>query len=239
MNNFFHENKRVLWLLLSLLFVLLIVLYFIFLKPTLEDIDGVQASSQELKSDIDQLKQELEAQKDDEKIVHEVSEQESKLPKTKRLDQLLLTFEEIEAVSSSRIVKVDFSYDGDFPETGMDEAEESNDETREESDADDNQGDDVNETGEENDAEDKQVMPAIDISDKPEALQPIIVELEVASPNYKRFKQFLTEVEKQERITVVSTLEFEKPGEEELIKAETPSKIMTFKVQLMTFYLDR
>lgn len=231
MNNLFHENKRILWVLMSLLLILLIVLYVIFLKPMREEAEHVEASSQTLKLDIEQLQGELETKKDDEVFVYEEHEQEKKLPKTKLLDQLLLTLEEIEAVSSSQIIKVDFSYDGDFPETGMDETGEESDPAH--------QSDDANENDEENDAEDKKVKPAIDISDKPEALQPIIVELEVASPNYKRFKQFLTEVEKQERITVVSTLEFEKPGEEELIKAETPSKIMTFKVQLMTFYLDR
>ena len=84
--------------------------------------------------------------------------------------------------------------------------------------------------GEENHDE---ASPAIDLSEKPEDLQIITVRMDVTSPNYDDFLEFITEIEQQERIMSVSSLQFEKPGKEE--QGET----ITHQVELITFYYDK
>lgn len=227
MYNLFQENKRIFFILITLLFILLIILYFIVLQPIFAQKRNTENSSEGVNTTISQLQQELADTKDEDTFDPEKYTYDKKLPESKELDELLLKFEKMEAISSNRIIKMDFSYVGSIPETGVDKTGDETEETETS----------TEESSDESTKED--IEPAIDISNKPEALQPIIIDMEVAAPDHDHFQQFLTEIEKEERLTVVSTLEFEKPAEQELVRAEEPIEEVVFKIQLMTFYYEK
>lgn len=225
MNNIFQEKRNTFLLLVGLLFVLLIVLYFAFIGPLLSDLKGKKATQVNLQNDIAALEKQLE-QIDDaqEDFEQEQLELEKKIPPTRELEEIVLVLQDIELHSSSLIESIEFYYDSSLPtsdflrELDSDEVLEGEDDSDAES--------------EENNDE---ASPAIDLSEKPESLQIITVRMDVSSPNYDEFLQFITDIEGQERIMSVSRLQFEKPGEVAFSIEET-GETVTHHVEFITFY---
>lgn len=216
MNNIFQEKRSTFLLLVGLLILLLIVLYFAFIGPLLSDLKGKKVSQEILQNDITVLEKQLE-QLDDvqEDLEQEQLDLQRKVPLTRELEEIVLILQDIESHSSSLIRSIDFHYDSSLPSSNffreLDSDEVLEDEEVEES-------------------------PAIDLSEKPENLQLITIQMDISSPNYDEFLSFITEIEQQERIMSVSRLNFIKPGEESLVFAEEPNEQVTHQVELITFY---
>jgi hypothetical protein len=221
MNNIFQEKRSAFILLVGLLFVLLIVIYFAFLKPFTDELKGKESSSLDLQDEIARLEKEMSRLDDieNELAIEQISLQK-KIPLTEELEKLVLTLGEIELVSLSHIETIEFHYDGSLPttdflvETEADNEAASDEETEHSTEA----------------------NPAIDFSEKPASLEIITIRMDVVSPTYEDFLHFITEIEKQERIMSISRLQFEKPGEEELIIAEESNEAIIYNVELITFY---
>lgn len=223
MNNALKENKRMLIIILVLLFVLLFVVYFAFVSPVVKQLKGAENNVSTLETEISALQLNLDKQTSTPDVDSIILEK--KVPLAPELENLLLTFQEIEFVSGSVIENIQFRYDGELPESWMDEEDTESD-------------DSVQDEGESTDESDEEQSPpavSVDVN-KPENLRVITAVIDVQSPNYERFQDFLTEIEKRERITRVDKLEFEKPAEKALLEGEPETMTMTMEVT--TFYYE-
>lgn len=244
MRNLFQENRNAFLLLLVLLFLLSFTVYFFFFRPLAADLRKAEGQEQTLRTEINKMEVKeaklKTEQTDGDKEIEELK-QRQKIAETPELETFLRTLNEIELVSDSRIDKMSFGYDGEMPE--YEAAEEQEEELTGEEIEDTGEAEKTGEseaTGEADemmeDLEEEQES-AIEMAEMPEGLQPIIVTVEIRSPDYEHFQLFLQEIEKQERVMFVSNLEFEKPAERELIIEES-SEAITAALDITTFYYE-
>ncbi len=226
MTDFFQENKRSLFLLTGLLMMLAIVLFFFVLRPFLLEVSNQtkvvtdkRVEKAALEAQVESMNGSLDEQNIDQLKL------ENKIPTDRKLDEYILSIQQLELVTGSKVDKVEFVYDSKIeeeeeevptePSTIIPPQENTVDEEREE--------------------EEVQIDPVI-LAEKPEALQLIIVRIEAASPNFDDFIALLKEIEKQERISIVSTLTFKKPTEYETVFPTKPAETIHFEAELTTFY---
>lgn len=218
MNNYFHENKKNAHILLGLFFLLLIVMFFLFLQPLSKELKSTTNLINQTEDDIALLKVQLEnadgdtLQSDDLDRLRYANQ----LPMTPETEEIILMLEEIEFISGSRINDVIFSYDGSLPEQSTTEEDKE-----------------VEQEGTEDVSQD----PLIILEEKPEDLQIITLDLSVSSPDYEQFQNFLKEIEKQERMMMVSSMSFQNPAERELL-IENPNETINANLTISTFYYE-
>lgn len=240
MNNIFQENKQAFLLLLGLLFILIGVFYFLFYQPLTKERDSAVEQEVTLQDEIESLNSEINQQDSIEIDNNEFENMilAKKMPDNPELEEFLLTLNEIELVSDSRIENLAFSYDGSLPERLTEEEDEETADTDENS--------TVGNPGEELVSEEEELIEeaAVEVNSimemegKPENLRLITVRIEVFSPDYDQFQTFLTEIENQERIMMVNRLEFEKPAEQELVIENSEDETIRTVVDVTTFYYD-
>lgn len=221
MSNVLNENKRIFTFILVLLFILLVVVYFTLVRPLERQQESAENNVNTLNDEIAAYEARLE--NDSGGMDVETLLLEKKVPLTPELESFLLTLQEIELVSDSIIDNVRFRYDGELPESLIAEDEEIEGETPVES-------------GGESLEEDDATVTVAEDENKPENLRVITAEIDVRTSNYETFQNFLTEIEKRERITRVDRLEFEKPAELALI--ENPSEEIVVTIEVSTFYYE-
>jgi len=259
MNDYFEENKRSLILLTSLLFILALVLFFVIVRPLMMDykievnqITNLQAEIELLETKLKTLEQETPDEYNLDQLMLE-----NKIPSERELDDYILTMQELELQTNSKIEEINFTYDSAFEteaapeeedeadqteelEEELDEAVESetNEEANEDSGEEDELQDEVEgETDEESEEEGSE--PALDaefLSELPENLYVMTVNMEVTSPNFDEFIELITLIESTERINIVTNLEFAKPTEEHLYFADEPLEDIPFSLEIATFY---
>lgn len=137
--------------------------------------------------------------------------------------QLLLEIEKAEVVSGSFVVNMQFE-DGEVtPETS--ETEENTEvEERIEEDLDPESNSDSVEDEKEN-----------AITPLPSGVKKISVTLNVESPSYFEFEEFIRILEDSERITVIEAIDF--TAGEEIIEYEQTDKPLSYQVTLSAFYM--
>ncbi len=74
------------------------------------------------------------------------------------------------------------------------------------------------------------------LNEKPEQLQVLTVKIEGMSPDFDQFIELLKIIESQERISIVTSLHFTKPTEQDLYFSDDPSELIPFEAELTTFY---
>lgn len=217
MNNIFQEKRNIFLLLVGLLFMLCMVLYFAFLSPLLGDMKQKEQSIESLQADVAVLEKRVEKLgENQENFEKEHALLQKKIPFTRKLDEIVLILQDIERQSSSLIKSVDYQYESSFPTAIFSKELE------------------VNEEDQSVGKSDEGVLPTIDFGEKPESLQIFTIQMDVSSPTYEDFLQFITDIEQQERIMSVSRLRVDKPTEAELSEDE----MVTYNVELITFYYD-
>lgn len=221
MNNLFQENKRPFTILLVLLLLLTIVLYFLFLRPLIANVKNQQVTNTSLASEIEVLDARIQALNEQE---IDTTELELKVPLTRDLQALVLSLENIEEVSGTKVGSIRLNYNDGLPNIDIDDDESS----------------DTNVVESEENAEDIEEIPnVIPIEDKPERLKMISLRLDVYAPDFEHVKQFIREIEKLERLTIISRVEFSRPvqiiDDEQLADDEQP-ELMEFMIDLITFY---
>lgn len=207
LSNLFQENKKSVLSLLVLLYVLLTVVFFLFYRPNSVDLKSKKAEQKSLTEEIDLLNAQIEQSKANEEADKEKQLERAKsLPMTPEVNQMILTLEEIEANSESSLQRIGFFYDGALPELPLEEG-----------------------TTEEASSTEK---PVINLEDKPENLQVITMDVLVTSPSYNHFHTLVKEIEAQERMMIVSTMNFDQTTDDE--SGQSVSAVIT----LSTFYYE-
>lgn len=222
MNNLFQENKRPFTILLVLLLLLTIVLYFLFLRPLIANVKNQQVTNTSLASEIEVLDARIQALNEQE---IDTTELELKVPLTRDLQALVLSLENIEEVSGTKVGSIRLNYNDGLPNIDIDDDESS----------------DTNVVESEENAEDIEEIPnVIPIEDKPERLNMISLRLDVYASDFEHVKQFIREIEKLKRLTIISRAEFSLPDQlnddEEQVDQDEEQELMEFTIDLITFY---
>lgn len=237
MNDFLQERKSLVILIIVILFLLLGLAYFYWIMPMKDEANAAKTNVELLESDIQILQSQLDnLESDQTDIVENQFVLERKMPLDRSIDDLILSLQEIEFVSGTRIENISFNnYD-----VGLTEADQvfENEEVETEEET---SRDELLEDTETENLEEPTEPPVSDVvEDLPANVKLITINLSVISPNFEQFEVFLQEVEKLERITRVDTLSFSQPGEQELLNldGEVADTTVTIEVQLTTFYYD-
>lgn len=211
MNNIFQEKRNTFLLLVGLLFVFCFVLYFAFLNPLLIDVKQKKLSIESLRTDVTVLEKKVEQlDGDHEDFKAEQTTLQKKIPTTRKLGEIVLTLQNIERKSSSSIKSIDFQYENSLPTTDISKEQDLDEESG----------------------------LVTDFNEKPKGLQIITVQMDISSPSYEDFLQFITDIEQEERIMSVSQLHLDKPIETEISSAEESKETLIYNVDLITFYYD-
>lgn len=239
MNEFYQENKTIVFIFAGFLIITVIVLYFWLVQP--------------LKADLDRTNQNIKTLEDDKVLVttqinnYDTSDvdididellYEKKIPRDRNLDDYILALQGLEFITSSKIESVGITYDSG---TGHIEVEE--DEVEEETapapDSDEAvEDDEVEETVEEEESVEQPVIDPVIVKEKPESLEVMVVTISAVSPNFEEFLHLIEAIESQDRVSIVSNLNFNSPTENDIYTSEydVDTKKIEFTASLTTFY---
>ncbi len=245
------ENKTLVMLLALIAFLLLAVGYYYVIIPKGEvrtarttSIEQIAIENKVLKNEIDNFEVVVRDEQNDYNL-------RKKLPKKRELDSLIHTINEVELISDSKIVSIAFNnYDeevsqstlGEPTEEERAELEAQNEEDAETEEVDEEteeveETDETDENGESPEVDETKPVTPIDIALLPEELKLISLNVVLSVLDYDHLLDFLKEVEQVERVIRIDSVEFSKPGEEEMIN-EFPDERITVTVQLTTFYSE-
>lgn len=232
MKQLFQENRNAFLLLLALLFILLISLYFLFYRPLADELQQTKHQEETLQEELTLLEAQIHTGEERTEEIENM-QLERRVPRLPELEALLLTLNEIEVMSNSQISDMSFGYQGGLPERPIIEEEPEDEEESEISDA---AASEIEIEGIETTTETLDSPTAF--TEMPAGLQPVIVTLEVESPDYEHFQSLLKEIEKQERMMIVTNVDFDQSGESAFISAEEPTEAITATLVVSTFYFE-
>lgn len=244
MNEYFEENKRSLLILGALLLLLALSLYFFLVRPVMADYKSEVENIEDLKDEIASLEEEIASI--EETLEEDDIEQlllENKIPTKKELDEYILSIQQLELHTNSKIEEIEIAYDDsltiDEEETIEDEGDIEGEEESVEEDADVDYSDDEtldeeSDVGEEMDED----MGSDSLQETPSGLRTMTVSLTAFSPDFDEMLELLRLIEEMERISIVTGLEFEKPSEKDLSFSDNPEETIAFTVKITTFYYE-
>lgn len=209
-------------MLTGLLFLLAIVLFFVILRPLMQDLSSQENAIKAKEADIQLLEAQLESMQ--EQLTGEDPEQlvlEKKIPMERKLDEYILSLEQLENKTNSQIDQIEFTYDSSFELVGS-EVEEKSEESDES----------VDDDGEDESAVNEEI-----IQDKLDGMQVMTVRFTATSPSFHEFINLLKTIENEERISIVSNLHFTQPTEYDI--GEDQEDAVSFNVHLTTFYYTK
>lgn len=239
MSEFYQENKTILFIFTGFLLVVAIVLYFWLVQPLKTDLVQTNDNIQQLEDEKILLTTQISNfDEDDLDIDIEELLHEKKIPRERRLDDYILSLQGLEFITNSKIESVAITYDSgtDHIEVEEDEEEETPAPETDEEDATDDAEEEVD-TEEDAELEQPVIDPTI-VKEKPESLEVIVVTIQAASPNFKEFLQLIEAIENQERVSIVSNLNFKSPTENDVYTSEfeVDEEKIEFTATLTTFY---
>lgn len=238
MNEYFEENKRSLILLAGMLFVLALVLYFILLRPLMADYKKEQQAIVDLNNEIQILEAQItQFQETSNDVNLEQLILENKIPRERELDEYILALQQLELHTESKIESIQFAYDSSLEVDEVDSSE-SGESSEVDTDTEDETAEDDGQPETES-SEEESTEPTIDptiLNEKPEELQVMTVKINAISPDFDELIELLKIIESNERISIVTSLQFSKPTEQDLYFADDPSNVIQFEAELTTFY---
>lgn len=237
MNDYIQENKRAVILLTVVLFLLTIVLYYFLLRPQMIDLSNKRDDVEAMEEQLRELEQKITSyQENGLDIEVEQLLLEKKVPTERKLDEYIISLQRLEAITDSKIEKIEFVYDSNFEidEETSEGTEEGSEDTEENSE--ENEAEDVLEENENDESEDEINVDPVILNEKPEELQIITVKLKAISPDFEDFIKLLELIENDERISIVTNLQFNKLTEDDIFLVENPLDIIPFEAELTTFY---
>lgn len=230
-----NENKSLFILLGVLAFVVLGALYYYIILPKSDAKTRVSGSIELLKSETNQLQQEIITLSVVEEEPVEDYELRKKLPEKREINTLLLSLQEVELVSEAKIMAISFNdYDGLVSESNIEPTTEEDleeEETTESSES---------EEGEENVEEDVDLdipQTQINIESLPEQLKLLSLNVEIVVQDYEHLLTFIKEVESIERVIRIDNISFSQIGEEGFAEEDLDESIVV-TIQLTTFYSE-
>ena len=222
----------------ALVFALLFAVYYYVVLPKQSEAEMKESSVNTLHSEIAAMKEQLALIEEggNSNVLNEFAIRK-KLPASREIDELLLSIEEIEYISNSRITGISFnSYDDlvSASELVNPNAEKESSETLEDIAADGT----VDEAADE-DSDQQEQVPVFTVSPEvlPANLKLITFQIDIESPDDEQLQQFIKEIEQMERVMHIDTIEYSLPGEEDAL-TEEGSTIVTASIQVTTFYFE-
>lgn len=205
-----------------------------------------------IKSDVKRTEQQISALQDDKinftKQINELEDAEveidvdelileNRIPRERNLDEYILSLQSLEFSTKSQIESVTFAYDSgsDHIEVGATEDEENKENT--EATTNENEESQNEDSDEENDEKPIEADPIL-MKEKPESLEVLVVRISAKSPTFDDFLDLIEVIENQDRISIVSNLNFTSPDEEKTFREEDEvlAEMIEFQAELTTFY---
>jgi type IV pilus assembly protein PilO len=209
--NLFNNKKLVVFISILLLIGLFSALYFFVLYPKKEEV-SIKESELLTQEQILSTLQSKASSTNTSTFQSTVALQKM-VPVKPLSQQILLDIEKAEVISGSFVVGMSFE-DGEVTlEEDVSSVETDEEDIKQ------------SETVETND--EKVLLPA--------GVKKIIVTLEVESPSYFEFEEFISILENSERITVVESVDF--TANEEIIEEDQTNKPLSYQVRLSAFYM--
>jgi type IV pilus assembly protein PilO len=217
----------------ALVLALLFAVYYYIVLPKQDEAETKQSTVDSLNSEISTMKEQIALIEEGN---NDAADNEftirKKLPESREIDQLLLSLEEIEYISNSRIVGVSFNnYDDLVSASGLADPNAAAEENP------------VDETTDESASEavdqQEETIPVSTMSAEalPANLKLITFQIDIESPDDEQLQQFIEEIEGLERIMHIDTIEYSLPGEEDAFTDEA-STIVSASIQVTTFYFE-
>ncbi|MFL0583106.1 potassium transporter [Solibacillus silvestris] len=235
MNSISSSKNGTLLIVIALAMALLFAMYYYVVKPK-------QDEEQMIRSEINSLHTEIAAI--EETIATNQSEQSQtnvnefalrkKVPDNREIDELILSIEEMQYVTDSRIQSIDFNnYDTLVSSSGLQDplsTPESEEGVATES---------TESTDQTEDTEASELLPVstIAVETLPPSLKLVTFNINVAAQNDVNLLQFIEEIEKKERVMRIDIIDFALPGEENKFTEEA-SEVVTADIQITTFYYE-
>lgn len=228
MNELVSDKKTAYILISALVVVLLGAVYYFVLHPLKNEKQSKEVSIEVLQGEVAALKEEYSSSQLQDDSTENAFYLKTQVPLTRELNELIRSIEEVELLSESKILSVEFNnYDGTIEDAQLlPETSEENTETEP-------QSEDVL-TDEP--SEEPPVSPVAEAS-LPEKLKLITFNISILTKNYDQLVMFVEEIEHLKRIYRVDQITLLAPGEEQLLDKEAVNNIVA-KIQLTTFYHD-
>ncbi|RKQ18031.1 potassium transporter [Ureibacillus endophyticus] len=217
----FSGNKNSsLLLVIAFVAAVLFAFYYYVVLPKKEELNSTQNTISSTRTEIRSMQEQIANLENEQAIETNIFSLRKRLPQSREIDQLLLNIEEIEYVSGTRVLNINFNNYDSLVSESMKQEQTAPEE---------------NTDGEEEEGEEKETpISSIDISTLPSELKLITFVLDVEAPDYNSLLTFIEEIENLERIMHIDALNFELPGEESVIQNE--EETVTVSVQVTTFY---
>lgn len=228
MNELVSDKKTAYILISALVVVLLGAVYYFVLHPLKNEKESKEVSIEVLQGEVAALKEEYSSSQLQDDSTENAFYLKTQVPLTRELNELIRSIEEVELLSESKILSVEFNnYDGTIEDAQLlPETSEENTETE-------TQSEDVL-TDEP--SEEPPVSPVAEAS-LPEKLKLITFNISILTKNYDSLVLFVEEIEHLKRIYRVDQITLSASGEEQLLD-EGAVKNIAAKIQLTTFYHD-
>jgi hypothetical protein len=223
------SDKKTAYILISALVVFLLgAVYYFVLHPLKNEKESKEVSIEVLQGEVAALKEEYSSSQLQDDSTENAFYLKTQVPLTRELNELIRSIEEVELLSESKILSVEFNnYDGTIEDAQLlPVTSEENTETE-------TQSEDVL-TDEP--SEEPPVSPVAEAS-LPEKLKLITFNISILTKNYDSLVLFVEEIEHLKRIYRVDQITLSASGEEQLLD-EGAVKNIAAKIQLTTFYHD-
>ena len=232
MNSISSSKNGTLLIVIALAMALLFAMYYYIVKPKQDEEQMIRSEINSLHTEIAVLEETIAT---DQSQQSETNANEfalrKKVPDNREIDELILSIEEIQYVTDSRIQSIEFNnYDALVSSSGLQDplsASETEEGTATES-ADQTEDVEVSE---------ELPVSTIAVETLPPSLKLVTFNINVAAPNDVNLLQFIEEIEKKERVMRIDIIDFVLPGEEDQFTEET-SEIVTANIQVTTFYYE-
>lgn len=234
MNEYLQENRRSLLLLVGLMLILILAIYIFLVRPIMVDYKSEVQQIDELDTEISSLEKEISKE---ENLSDEVDVEqlvlENRIPTKKDLDEFVLYLQQLELHTNSKIEEIEVSYDESLQ--FVDEESSEGEELEEDVSEDDEELDEDYE----DDLDEQEEVNSNLLNEKPDELQMINIRLTAFSPNFDELIELLNLIENEERISILTGLEFNIPSEEDLYFSNNPEETISFTANITTFYYEQ
>lgn len=232
MNDLVNDKKTAYILIATLVIVLLGAVYYFIIQPLKSEKVSKELNVEVLQGEVASLKEEYSSTQLNNNTTENAFYLKTQVPLTRELNELIRSMEEIELISDSKIIAVEFNnYDGTLEDSQLlPEIPEGDIETQSGSET-------TGETIEEDTDEMSEEPPVSPVSEVglPENLKLITFNISILAKNYDQLVLFVEEIENLQRIYRVDQITLSAPGEDQLLDKEALDDLEA-TIQLTTFY---
>ncbi|MGE7983202.1 potassium transporter [Solibacillus sp. NPDC093137] len=236
MNSISSSKNGTLLIVIALAMALLFAMYYYVVKPKQDEEQMIRSEINSLHTEIAAIEETLATNQSQQSQTNENEfALRKKVPDNREIDELILSIEEMQYVTDSRIQSIDFNnYDALVSSSGLQDPL-STPETEEGAVSDLTQSA-IDQT-EDTEASEELPVSTIAVETLPPSLKLVTFNINVAAPNDVNLLQFVEEIEKKERVMRIDIIDFALPGEEDKFTEEA-SEIVTADIQVTTFYYE-